>query len=182
LVRALALAVAATLPAGPAAADGGPKVDPGWYLPFGITLGAALHPALAHGFFLGGEVSGVYFSRRALWAGGYADVLYDWGSDALRWTAGPELGWGPFGIDFGYLGQRREGAVAHGIAGRGLFTVGVVGIYGRVGWLPGAAGEERFAEVGLLIKFPALLKKAPRRPRPAAGPASPAPASGPARR
>lgn len=177
------LAIAALLlVAAPAAADVGPKITSGWFLPVGLTLGAGLHPEEEHGVVLGGEVSAAYLSVRDLmwWAGAYADVLYDFGTEATRFSVGPEVGLSVFGLDVGYLGVvDDQDGYASGLQVRGVVTIGFMAVYGRWGHVFGDVGEHDFGEVGLLIKAPIPLDVEPYRPGPPVEPYRPGPADAP---
>src|SRR5687767_2795413 len=94
--------------AAPAAAEdaSAPQCDPCWWAPVGLTLGVGVPSGAA---FIGGEASFVYFKGRdgvrgkgavaAPWAGGYLDALYDVQRERTRLSLGPELGYGPYGLD-----------------------------------------------------------------------------------
>lgn len=152
----------------PARADAGPKITSGWYLPFGFALGLSIHgPNVSNGFFLGGEVSYVYLDvERGFWIGGYVDSLYDFGAEVGRFSVGPEIGYGVFGVDFGYLAQFGDG-YRHGTSVRVVLTMAIAAIYGRWGHVFGDVAEHDFGELGFLIKVPIPIDVEPvRRPRP----------------
>jgi hypothetical protein len=141
----------------------GPLVVPkGLFLPVGINLGGALHPSIkgGSGFLFGGEVSAVYHSHdpHPLWAGGYVDVLRDFGAGSTRFSIGPEFGWAFVGIDAGYLGQIRKGVYHHGFVGRFMLSIGLVTAYARWGHLFDDPTERNFGEFGALLKFPIPLR------------------------
>jgi hypothetical protein len=133
-----------------------PKRKPpgGLYLPIGVSNGLSLHPRA--GYFVGGELSLVHFSTEShVTAGGYADALYDFGSDSLRLSVGPEVGIGFFGIDAGYAVEREangdfhHGAVVRPYASVAFATLGLrAGYFEDTGFL---------GELGLLLKFPVPL-------------------------
>jgi hypothetical protein len=103
----------------------------------GLTLGAGLHNEYNNGFVIGGEFSLVYFSPKASWIGGYNDLIWDFGSDSLRYSIGPEFGIGPFGLDGGYLVSVRNEVLQQGFQVRLLLTVGSFAFYSRWGRLFG---------------------------------------------
>lgn len=162
---ALFAIAAILLASAPAAADVGPKITTGWYLPVGLTLGGSVHPDDMNGFVLGAEVSGVHFSARSMfWVGAYTDALYDFGPNAFRFSVGPEIGYSVLGLDFGYLGvaDDHEG-YSSGIQLRAIVSLGVLSAYGRWGHVFGDVGEHDFGELGVLIKVPFELDVEPYR-------------------
>jgi hypothetical protein len=151
----------------PGAAAAEPNIGPlfipkGVFLPVGVNLGGALHPSIrgGSGFLFGGEVSAVYHSHdpHPLWAGGYVDVLRDFGTGSTRFSLGPEFGWAFLGLDAGYLGQIKKGVYHHGVVGRFLLSIGVVTAYARWGHLFDDPAESNFGEFGALLKFPIPLR------------------------
>lgn len=147
-VGAAALALAA---AGEARASGF-DIDGVW-APVGVELGGSFNGQDRGGFFVGPEVSVVYF-QHGIWAGGFADATWDFGSEQLRHAIGPELGFGPFGVDFGYLGVLQDGAYRPGYAARGMLTLSLITVYGRYGHVFDDAPIPSFGEVGVLLKVP----------------------------
>jgi hypothetical protein len=136
-----------------------------WYLPTGVTLGAALHPGLddaVPAFVLGGEVSftshewagGTMAPDLGFWIGGYVDGLYDFGNARGRLSTGVELGWTFFGLDGGPLIQLSSDDVYAGGELRALVTVGFAAAYVRQGFVPADPLVSRFTEVGALLKLP----------------------------
>jgi hypothetical protein len=153
-----ALLIALAMSPSAALADEGFAVFPG------LTTGIGfLHQGLdSPGWTIGAEVSAVHYIDNIemlrgggfLWAmGGYADALWDFGSDSFRMSVGPELVWLFFGIDGGYLLQLHDGAIGHGLAGRAFFSLGFVSFYSRIGSTWGAV-DDTFMEVGFLFKIP----------------------------
>jgi hypothetical protein len=146
----------------------------GWYLPFGLTLGGSNHQEQDGGFFIGAEASLVLF--RPIWLGVYVDALYDTTPKALRASIGPEAGWGPFGLDLGAVLQSDDGALRAGFCARALLTIGVFAVFHRHTFLFGegrgpGAGDDWLWELGVLIKYPALLVRDPgTEPVPGSGP------------
>lgn len=175
-------------------ADAGPKFGNGFWLPVGASLGGAFRSDLPNGFVLGAEVSAVYLwvegDAGGAWLGGVADAVWDFGTDAFRHRVGPEIGWGPVGVDVAYLGQARDGAYDPGINIRGLFTLAIVSIYGGYGHLFVDGGGGSYGEFGGLVKFPIPIDVDPSRlhrdpppvapePEPATVPLRPAPTDAP---
>jgi hypothetical protein len=157
LLFAGTFAVIAAVP-GAASADGGPdlsKTDV-LFLPIGLNLGGAVNQGAPNGFVLGGEVSAVYLYRTWAWTGAYVDVLRDFGAGATRFSIGPEGGWGPFGLDGGFLIEERGGQAHPGTALRLVLSASVLTLYGRWGHVFGD-DERNFAEIGVLIKFPIAI-------------------------
>lgn len=153
LTSTAALAVALTLTAltTPAGADAGPKLPKrGLFVLPGLTLGGTSSFDVGTGFTLGGELSMAYWYR-GLWAGLVSDGLYDWQRDHGRFMFGAEAGWGPIGLDGGYLLEVGEGGPFHGLGLRLVFSIGVVQLYTRYG---GMFNAPDFMEWGLLIKVP----------------------------
>jgi hypothetical protein len=92
-----------------------------------------------------------------LWYGGYADGVGDASSGALRFSTGPEIGLGPYGIDAGYLMRIDGGELRHGFTIRPIMTIGIASIAGRYGHVFGADRGAHFGEVSVLLKFPIVL-------------------------
>jgi hypothetical protein len=67
-------------------------------------------------------------------------------------TGGPQLGFGPVGIDGGYAITFADGASEHGPTGRLLVTLGLFSLYGRFTWL--LDPELYRAQVGVQVKLP----------------------------
>jgi hypothetical protein len=84
---------------------------------------------------------------------GFNPKRLDFGADANRFSFGPEVGIGPFGIDGGAVISTLDGTHG-GVTGRFLLTVGVLALYGRVGGIFDSPQEGTFGEIGLLIKAP----------------------------
>jgi hypothetical protein len=167
--------VASALAYAPAArAEEPPAATPHWWLPVGLTFATGGYPQQSNtDFVLGGEVSFVYFHPERLdsqlsgkigaefrtpWLGGYADGTYDFAGHRARFTLGPEVGWGAFGIDGGLAIQTGGNGVLTGGAFRALLTCAIVAVYGRVQAYPGApSGESVWLDGGLLFKLPIPL-------------------------
>jgi hypothetical protein len=131
----------------------------------GLNVGASRRGGET-GFLVGGELSvpivnfsrGHYFSGRTsyiglptwpVWAGIYTDLARDTGAGVTSFTLGPEVGYGPFGIDGGL-------AVLDGKGGwcvRPVLSLGLVSLYARVGQVQG----NTFSQFGVLLKWGAPL-------------------------
>jgi hypothetical protein len=135
---------------------------PGLYLPIGVSAAGAYGSDDQSGLALGAEASLVSLGLvgpGGTWLGGYTDACWDFGADAFRHSAGPQLGIAMLGLDLGYLGEVRDGQYRPGFTARGLVTMGILSLFGRYGRLYGGAGrdDEDVAEFGVLAKFPLLL-------------------------
>ncbi|MCA9672088.1 MAG: hypothetical protein KC503_41120 [Myxococcales bacterium] len=182
----LTFTIVATLlaSASTARADAGPKLPrEAFYISPGLTLGGTSSFDVGTGFTLGGEISLLYWNN-ARYVGAVVDALYDWKRDGGRMMFGAEVGFGPFGIDGGYLLELREGGPYHGVGVRLFAMLGIFGVYLRYG---GIIDLPDYLEWGLLIKVPfPPWAKYPRRgrrgPRPPAtrSPAAQPPATRPA--
>jgi hypothetical protein len=156
------LAALLVLGTGPAWADAGPKIANGWYVPMGVSLAAAIRESGGRGFALGGEVSVVHLDMDSgLWYGAYLDAIGDFGSRALRMSAGPELGVSIVGFDAGALLEVVDGRVREGFQLRMLLTLGLVAVYGRWAHVFGDIEADDVGEVGLLIKVGIPVKVEP---------------------
>lgn len=123
------------------------------YVLGGLTGGGSFGSAGGGGY-LGGEVSAAWL-KELLWGGFFVDGVYDFGLGAGTLSAGPEVGYGPLGLDGGVamrLGLEDRPEV--GYQGRLLITAGVLGLYGRYGYWPGAPRARHVGQVGLLLKIP----------------------------
>jgi hypothetical protein len=129
---------------------------------YGMTEGS--------GLLVGGEVSlfklnlDIEISRNndtkpdpTYWIGGYADAVHDFGANTTRFSIGPEIGYGLFGLDGGYLFEAGE-QDHHGLTVRGAITVGFVAVYARYSRVFGADDPNR-GELGLLFKVPLPVGK-----------------------
>ncbi len=134
-------------------AQGIPK---GTFISSGLATGYRLQldQGNSDGFVLGAEVSMVELEDSLLWYGGYLDGLHDFGGDSTRVSLGPEVGYGPVGMDAGYLMDLSGDGVRHGVSLRPMLTLGVFTPYARFGFLD-SGSERNFAEFGVLVKFPA---------------------------
>jgi hypothetical protein len=159
MTRGIAVVVVAMLAfARIASADGVP------YAAGGATVGLALHDN-GTGAVVGGEVSGGFLLvdsdqlaawqgltslARTPWFGGYIDALYDAKLSQARVSFGPEIGYGPIGIDAGIMAQGSHS----GLTGRIVLTTSIVAIYARYDHVFNTAGESGFVELGVLLKYP----------------------------
>ncbi|MBJ6763377.1 hypothetical protein JGU66_21640 [Myxococcaceae bacterium JPH2] len=98
-------------------------------------------------------------SRNLFWVGGYVDLTHTFPNQATRMSIGPEIGWGPVGVDLGLTGELRDGRVGGGFQVRGMLTVGYVAAY--VSYISTYNANTRnfqpSAQVGLLLKLPFIL-------------------------
>jgi hypothetical protein len=134
-------------------------VPEGWFLPVGVNIGGAVHPSADLGYLFGVEGSLVYFPLpHATWGGGYVDAVYDTGTKHARFSVGPEFGFTFIGLDGGLVVQPGTERTAIGFQGRVLLTLGVVSVYARWGKLPALDVDATFREIGILLKFPILLR------------------------
>jgi hypothetical protein len=137
------------------------------FVPIGLNAGGVVHrDPVPTGSVIGAEVSAVVATVDRVasipfdvgaWKGGYADVLWDTGSDRVRMSLGPEIGWAFFGLDGGPLLQIGGGAVHPGFATRVLVTLGFVSTYVRMGGVAGDHSAQPFTEFGALLKYPIHL-------------------------
>lgn len=122
------------------------------YVLAGLTAGGSFG-ALGGGGFAGGELS-LARQRHLWWHGVYVDGAYDFGHDAAMFTAGPEFGWGPLGIDGGgalRLGVEDEAEL--GVQGRVFLTFGVFAVFARTSFWPETTND-RVSQFGVLLKLP----------------------------
>lgn len=147
ILTALALAPRA------ASADVFHGVDKALYLPVGVTIGGAANSPLGGGVVLGAEVSLAHLTRDIAWIGGYTDAIHDFGAKATRFSVGPELGFGPLGLDCGLLLEARNGHVSPGTTVRFLLSASLVAAYARWGHVVDTMYRD-FGEFGVLLKFP----------------------------
>ena len=131
---------------------------PGWFLPLGINLGAAMSTSDT-AFILGGEFSAVHIDG-PFWAGMFTDGLHDFSQSSNRVTAGGELGWLFLGLELGYTAELKGSELLHGPRTGALLTNGFTSGYLR--WTALNSTERtHIAEVGLLIKWPFMLSEVP---------------------
>src|SRR6185503_8135373 len=135
------VALAVLLTARGARAEMTPKFQPGYYVPVGMNIGAALHDDAPNGVLVGGEASVVNWDDIVprVWFGGYFDALWDSGAGALRGSVGPEFGWLFLGLDAGYVLQTGVQGTYHGLCVRPTLTVGFFALEARFGHLFGDA-------------------------------------------
>jgi len=97
--------------------------------------------------------SGDGLNPHARWAGAYVDGVYDFGTDATRFTVGPEAGMNVVGIDGGLVVARRGGKTSAGFAIRPVFALGFVQFFARYE----RVGGDNVLEIGGLLKWPQRL-------------------------
>ncbi len=119
-------------------------------LMLGPNVGGGFHKA--SGLLLGGELSFVHFDD-GIWFGLYTDVLYDQGMQRTRFSIGPEVGLGPFGVDFGYVSELGADP-QQGWRVRGLLSAVFITAYAGPGRLHNGSQPVDFWEAGLLFKVP----------------------------
>lgn len=116
------------------------------------------------GVALGGEVSVVWYDllRKKRYVpsafGVYVDALYEPRQRRQRVSVGPELVWGPLGLDGGYLATHHEGEVGQGATLRLFASMGVAAMFLR-GGMTFVNTSETFVEVGFSLKLPMLYGK-----------------------
>lgn len=124
----------------------------------GVSISSGWGKDGEHSVALGTEFSALYFhggfAGFGTWTGGYLDVLYDTGTKGIRSSIGPEIGWGPFGIDGGYVLDLAGGKAHHGVQARGLFSISFVQGFARLGYIQGYGTD--FGG-GMLVKIPFRL-------------------------
>ena len=128
------------------------------YVSTGVNLGTAIYPERSSSFIFGGEASLVYLSKSLLWAGGYTDLVYDFGTNTRRFSIGPEIGYTGLGIDGGYLVSARDQEFHYGFQLRAVLTLGSLVTLGlRWGHLVGEVEHPDFTEFNVLFKIPIPL-------------------------
>lgn len=143
----------------------------GTYLSLGLNLGFEGSPTpdgttelLPRGDLypvLGAEASLVKLNSRDLvWVGGYVDLTHTLPNQATRMSIGPEVGWGPIGLDVGLVGELSRGRLGGGFQLRGLLSVSYVTAYASFMSLYDARVRNfvEGAQVGLLLKLPFVME------------------------
>src|SRR5262245_3889649 len=138
--------------ASPARASAHGLPDANIWMPVGLSTGYSLHDSGPNGALLGPELSLVHITNSSFWYGGYADFVWDLGSDRQRLSVGPEVGFGFFGIDGGYVLEQGE-KLRHGVALRPLLTIALISI-GFRGVKVFGDGGETLGEISVLVKLP----------------------------
>ena len=123
----------------------------GYALLLGPNVGGAFHKT--PGALLGAEISFVHFDD-GVWFGLYSDLLQDLGLRRTRVTVGPEMGFGPFGIDVGYLRELSDLDPRQGFRIRGILSAFLVSAYVGTGTMGAVDQRYHFREGGLLFKMP----------------------------
>jgi hypothetical protein len=122
------------------------------FMPVGLSTGYSLHDTGPNGALLGPELSVVHITSGAIWYGGYADFVWDLGSDRQRLSIGPEFGLMFFGIDGGYVLEQGD-KLRHGVAIRPLLTIALISV-GFRGVKVFGDGGETLGEISVLVKLP----------------------------
>lgn len=127
----------------------------GWFLPVGLSVAGAAHPTSPTALAVGAEASVVAFPvAEGNWVGAYVDAVHELDNDLTRVSIGPEFGFVLIGVDGGFVVQRSERGTHYGGAVRPMLSFSFLTVYGRWGWL---SDDERFREIGVLLKFPIHL-------------------------
>lgn len=149
----------------PARADAAPKPSSGLWGSVGVPLGLGLHRG-PNQFFFGAEASLFHLNRDFRWLGGYADIVAEPSSEAVRVSVGPEIGMAVLGIDAGYV-RELGGTKRHGFAVRPMLSLAFTTLAFRIGHFPGEEGGT-YGELTLLVKVPFEISTEPyRHARPA---------------
>ncbi|WP_164016718.1 hypothetical protein [Pyxidicoccus trucidator] len=142
----------------------------GTFLSMGLNLGmGGDEPEAADELFptgnlypvLGVEASMVKLNSRDLvWLGGYVDLVHSLPNRATRMSLGPEVGWGPIGLDLGVVGELSRGRFGGGFQVRGLLTIAYVAGYASFQGMydPQLRGFRESTQVGLLLKLPFVME------------------------
>lgn len=141
----------------PTANDDKPAPERSVLMLGGGNLGIALHPDKVGGL-LGAEVSVPYVDMdRLLWGGLYIDGAYDTANSSTRFSIGPELGWGYFGVDGGFVhqfgGDGPEAGGRNGLAVRPCLSITVVTLYFRHETFFDDQPGSSLNEIGVLLKY-----------------------------
>ena len=136
----------------------------------GLNIGAVHEGKVGTGFLLGAEVSVAvvhfksgYFERNnpndffympgmPVWGGAYFDLVRDFQTDSTRITFGPELGYGPVGVDGGLVVQRGT-QDRSGWCIRPVLSASVLQLYVRIGEFTDDMPDKSFQEIGVLVKL-----------------------------
>ena len=147
------------------------RADNGVALLGGINVGLGFNETAKDSAVFGGELSFVRLWMeeatphlyvipqfdQLFWAGGYVDVIHDYGSDTTRLSLGPEVGWKHLGLDAGVLMQLGD-TKRVGVTIRPVVTFAVLALYGRYGHFTDDMPDANFYELGLLVKLPVPLR------------------------
>ncbi|MFH1621447.1 MAG: hypothetical protein ABIB04_05200 [Patescibacteria group bacterium] len=133
-------------------------IAPGVFFLPGASIGSGWNMDDERGLAFGAEISATYFfggfAGFGPWTGGYLNMLYDTGTESTRSSVGPEIGWGPVGMDGGYVLDLAGGTARHGVQIRGVFSLSIIQGFVRFGYIqeygPDIAG-------GMLFKYPLRL-------------------------
>jgi hypothetical protein len=124
------------------------KPPAGLYLPVGLSTGVWLGEGAT--FHLGAEASAVYLARSRFWLGAHAGGKRAMTMAAWRMSAGPELGYGPLGMDCGYLAALAGGKLRHGFVARLVVGLPILALTAGAAVL----GNDLSGEIGILVKWP----------------------------
>lgn len=129
----------------------------------GANVGAAVHSRSGSGALVGAEVSAVNYDRNSgFWYGGFFDTSRDFGNGQWRSQVGPEMGWGPIGLDVAATFAWVADGPLVGFRVRPMLSLGVLHVYGSWQHI-GTAEDPNFAEIGILLKLP--VREPAREPR-----------------
>lgn len=143
--------------------------DPGRYLLVGVNVGIAGRPGTDGALMSDEKWAAVGFEASAVklpgadfwWFGGYVDFVQVLPNRASRLSLGPELGFGPVGIDVGLLGEYSglTGKLNAGLQARAMLTLGVISVYLGAPCLYDSEVRALRAQVqtGLLLKVPFFM-------------------------
>ncbi len=160
LVAGLSALSVASFSGGAARADAAPKPESGLWGSLGVPLGLGVHRG-PNQFFFGAEASLFHLNRDFRWLGGYADIVAEPSSEAVRVSVGPEIGMAVLGIDGGYV-RELGGAKRHGFAVRPMLSLAFTTLAFRIGHFPGEKGGS-YGELTLLVKVPFEISTQPYR-------------------
>jgi hypothetical protein len=91
-----------------------------------------------------------------LWLGAYVDGVHDAHVGKTRMSVGPELGYGPVGLDGGLV-EQLDGMSRSGVVGRVVVTSAVLALYGRYDKFLDGKPDDGILEFGVLIKLPYMF-------------------------
>ena len=146
LTLALGLLLTGLLPGDATGHDLG---EDGFYLTPGFSLAGASNLDQGTGF---APAAALHLMH---WKSGFklglaSEWAYDFNREASRILLAPSIGFGPYGIDAGYLAELGEDRTRHGAMIR-LYVAFLVRLHIGYAWMPDAPD---FLEWGLQIKLP----------------------------
>ncbi|HEY5935732.1 MAG TPA: hypothetical protein VIU61_13885 [Kofleriaceae bacterium] len=134
----------------------------GHLLPVGLSTSRVWHETASDSYTLGAEASVVWIEASTpkspdaiglnFWYGAYLDLVRNFGTDTTRMTVGPELGLNYVGVDGGFMVDVGD-TIRTGFVIRPVLTIGVVTLGYRYGYFFDDDPDNRFHELGLLIKW-----------------------------